>query len=44
MVGSLGRKDITKYTLLNEYSISNGLETKFKHVFEMLPITGKLIN
>jgi hypothetical protein len=43
MVGSLGRKDITKYTFLNEYSIANGLEAEIRQEFEMLPVTGKLM-
>lgn len=43
MVGSLGRKDITKYTFLNEYCISNVLESEIRNEFETLPVTGKLM-
>lgn len=43
MVGSLGRKDITKQTFLNEFSIANVLENEIRNEFEMLPVTGKLM-
>lgn len=43
MVGSLGRKDITKYTFLNEYCIANELEAEIRNEFDILPVTGKLM-
>jgi hypothetical protein len=43
MVGSLGRKDIVKYTFLNDYSDENDLDKEIRSEFEELPITGRLM-